>query len=61
MRTQGWAKKGHHGSLWEVIVGYEYLLEYLETERQRYRLVRDDDENFFADTSPAASLPSSPE
>lgn len=30
LRTQGWAEKGSHGTLWEVIGGVEYLLEKME-------------------------------
>ncbi|KAF6811298.1 transposase-like protein, partial [Colletotrichum musicola] len=30
LRTQGWAKEGHHGALWEILTGVEYLMEGLE-------------------------------
>ncbi|KAK3896412.1 ribonuclease H-like domain-containing protein [Staphylotrichum tortipilum] len=30
MRTQGWAKQGGHGALWEILAGMEYLLEKME-------------------------------
>jgi hypothetical protein len=30
MRTQGWAKQGVHGALWEILAGVEYLLEKME-------------------------------
>lgn len=30
MRTQGWAKQGTHGALWEILAGVEYLLEKME-------------------------------
>jgi len=30
MRTQGTAKQGSHGCLWEVLIGMEYLLERME-------------------------------
>ena len=30
MRTQGWAKQGSHGALWEILAGVEYLLEKME-------------------------------
>jgi len=30
MRTQGWAKQGAHGALWEILAGVEYLLEKME-------------------------------
>jgi hypothetical protein len=30
LRTQAWAEKGSHGTLWEIIGGVEYLLEKME-------------------------------
>lgn len=30
IRTQGWAKDGSHGALWEILGGVEYLLERME-------------------------------
>lgn len=30
MRTQGWAKNGSHGSLWEILTGMEFLMEKME-------------------------------
>lgn len=35
-RMEGRGEKGHHGSLWEVLGGMEYLLAYLESKRQIY-------------------------
>lgn len=33
MRCQGWAKEGHHGALWEVMIGMEYLLHFYEEQK----------------------------
>ncbi|KAL9566121.1 hypothetical protein ACKAV7_009739 [Fusarium commune] len=32
MRCQGWAKEGRHGTLWEVMIGMEYLLNFFEEQ-----------------------------
>jgi hypothetical protein len=33
MKCQGWAKEGHHGALWEVMAGMEYLLNFFEEQK----------------------------